>query len=220
MEQNNQSVAEPLQPYMKKRQAQAVRLVAQNKYDEAFELEPNSYGVFYEILEKIFVLVGECNHCANCCRHSLLLINGKPFDTVEEFEKSFEKYPENKQWIPITDKAERLFFSCRHISDDNSCPIYEQRPDHCRNYPNSRTKIPEHCGFRQKINLRKNEIKNPELLQKIKENARMIGLQKEYLKTMYPEVFSPIGIIVFAAKLIFAIIFSLPRKLLLRILKR
>jgi hypothetical protein len=193
---------EKQQIYITPKDATTILLIARRKFDEAYALDPESRLILSGILDQIFVRVGQCNYCASCCRNSMLMINGRPITTQDEYENLCQGKPEYRKWIFKEMKEGKMFFSCSLVTKDNRCGDYENRFPLCKKYPNSGTLIPGHCGYKLTVNLGRNEIRDPELRGKIKAHARKVGLQKEVLKAIYPEAFNPLGAVSLLAKAI------------------
>ena len=69
-----------------------------------------------------------CNGCHLCCEYFLITLTDVPDDALEFFET----------WgIVVDDQGEskllKIFSPCQHLTE-NGCNIYEQRPQHCREW--------------------------------------------------------------------------------------
>ncbi len=80
----------------------------------------------------------DCLTCANCCKSSPPLITKSDIRRIASHlnisNKNFER-----QYV-ITDYNGEMSFSfvpCRFLQEDNTCAIYEVRPDACRRYPHT-----------------------------------------------------------------------------------
>lgn len=76
-----------------------------------------------------------CSHCeAKCCRYFALSIENpttwKQFDEIRWFlmHEFATAFVEGKDWYLL------VHTPCRHLRSDNTCGIYEKRPNICRSY--------------------------------------------------------------------------------------
>jgi uncharacterized protein len=110
--------------------------------------------IFYNELKTIHTNVfakTNCLTCANCCKTSPPLISKSDIRRIASFlnitPKNFER-----QYV-ITDHNGEMSFSfvpCRFLQDDNTCSIYDVRPEACRRYPHTDEK---EYTLRTKLNL-------------------------------------------------------------------
>ncbi|MFH0702750.1 MAG: hypothetical protein V2B14_04330 [bacterium] len=72
-----------------------------------------------------------------------------PYKNIEEARKEFPEYIDRV--IFNQDKDEKIyFFYCQYITKDNTCSIYEKRPEMCKEFPNNPLIILQpNCGFNQ-----------------------------------------------------------------------
>jgi Fe-S-cluster containining protein len=72
-----------------------------------------------------------------------------PYDDIEEARKIFPEYIDVVE--SRLDAEEKIYFyHCPHITDENSCSIYEDRPQICRDFPNNPLAIlPFTCGYNE-----------------------------------------------------------------------
>jgi Fe-S-cluster containining protein len=70
-----------------------------------------------------------------------------PYKNIEEAKKVFPDYMEVVN--DYMDSDEKIYFyHCPHITEDNLCSIYEDRPQICSDFPNNPLAIlPPNCGF-------------------------------------------------------------------------
>jgi hypothetical protein len=96
---------------------------------------------------------GACNQCGKCCTNIYLVHGQKTIDSVALFEELKLQNPEYAYFKPIEQEGGELVFQCVHLQPNNTCGIYEQRPDFCRKYPSEHTllmgaKLADGCGYR------------------------------------------------------------------------
>lgn len=101
---------------------------------------------------KYYTRTGSCNQCGKCCTNIYLVHNKLTIETREEFEKLKADDPEFRYFEVADDTGHGLRFRCKHLQPDNSCAIYEDRPDFCRRYPSeysllSGGELAEGCGY-------------------------------------------------------------------------
>ena len=72
-----------------------------------------------------------------------------PYKDIEEARNVFPEYVD--LLISRLGKGEKLnFFHCKHLQGKNICPIYEDRPQICRDFPdNPLSVLPPVCGYCQ-----------------------------------------------------------------------
>lgn len=115
-------------------------------------------------------MTGQCCRCASPSTPAIELLKkaaeGNQFAT--DFFSIFIPYPNieeamiaNKEIVQRSLKASEdeknkvskeniVFYHCRYISDDNKCLIHEDRPQLCRDYPDSPFLIfPSGCAFEE-----------------------------------------------------------------------
>jgi Fe-S-cluster containining protein len=83
-----------------------------------------------------------CNRCAECCKFVILDKIKPTKDYLEYYRVRGWRYdPATKlTWIPCV---------CQHLLEDNSCGIYEDRPEYCKKYPlkTPGAAVPDSCAF-------------------------------------------------------------------------
>ncbi len=80
----------------------------------------------------------DCLACANCCRTTPALVNKEDINRIskhlklssKEFIKTYLLQDYNGEYI-----IRRV--PCTFLQDDNTCKIYEVRPEACRRYPHT-----------------------------------------------------------------------------------
>ncbi len=136
-----------------------------------------------------------CKMCAKCCRvltspllHDELkelAQNGDEY--AKDFLNIFEPYDSKYEAAIICkktvdnifsklradrknfDENEVTFYHCRYIQENNSCGIYEKRPELCRNFPsNPWVVVPPGCGYEGWLFKKREEKK--QYIRKLKED--------------------------------------------------
>jgi len=94
-------------------------------------------GLFYEAHEEAFQKI-DCLNCANCCKTTspifrdidIKRIAKKMKMGVSDFERKYLQMDEDDFWVLKTSP-------CAFLADDNTCGIYEYRPQACSEYPHT-----------------------------------------------------------------------------------
>ncbi len=97
----------------------------------------NLDDLFQDAHEKAFQKI-DCLNCGNCCKTTSPIfrdidvkrISKKLKCSTKEFENTYLKRDEDEDLILKT-------APCAFLSDDNSCSIYDIRPQACREYPHT-----------------------------------------------------------------------------------
>ncbi len=181
--------------FLSPKDSAAISLIVRRRFDEAYAIDTEDRLILSGILDQIFVRSGKCNQCGSCCNNAMLMINGQAITTRDEFENLCLQKPEYRKWVFKEMKDGKMFFACSMITKENTCGDYSNRFYICKAYPNSGSLIPEHCGYRLAVKLGKGEITNPQLILKVKAQARKVGLLKETMIALYPDAFNPLGAI-------------------------
>lgn len=72
-----------------------------------------------------------------------------PYENVEDVRKVFPEYIELVE-SSLDEDEKTYFYHCPHVTDDNLCSRYEERPEICKIFPdNPLTILPFDCGFCQ-----------------------------------------------------------------------
>jgi hypothetical protein len=101
--------------------------------------------------------VGSCNQCGKCCTNIYLVHGDRTIDNLPLFEELKGGNPEYHYFEPIIDEQDgSLVFRCSHLQPDNTCGIYENRPDFCRRYPSEQGllmggKLAAGCGYQFRL---------------------------------------------------------------------
>ena len=93
--------------------------------------------VFHELHDEVFEEI-DCLSCGNCCKTTSPIfrqvdvkrISKKMKMSEATFEKQYLRKDEDGDWVLQT-------APCSFLHDDNSCGIYEYRPQACREYPHT-----------------------------------------------------------------------------------
>jgi Fe-S-cluster containining protein len=100
---------------------------------------------------------GGCNQCGKCCSNIYLVHGDQTINSMALFEELKAQNPEYAYFKPILKEGEDgLVFQCQHLQADNTCGIYDHRPDFCRRYPSEHTllmggKLAEGCGYQFRL---------------------------------------------------------------------
>ncbi len=97
---------------------------------------------------------GACKMRGACCQNLILVDRGRPIVTIKGFERLVRRKPFHQMFVPREepDTEGILRFSCRNLTTEHRCGIYETRPDMCRTYPEPRMielggELLPGCGF-------------------------------------------------------------------------
>lgn len=101
---------------------------------------------------KYYVRTGQCNQCGKCCSGIYLIHGENVIDSVEMFDKLKERHEDYRHFVPIEETDTGVRFRCSHLQPDNSCGIYDNRPQFCKKYPSEATllfggSLAPSCGF-------------------------------------------------------------------------
>ena len=104
----------------------------------------------YFVPQKIkYTIEGECRKCGNCCRQirSYGLKNEKDLKIMQFFLPHYRRF-----FITGADEQGNIILSCKYLSEQGLCSVYEKRPSLCKNYPlkqlNYNAQMPDGCGYR------------------------------------------------------------------------
>jgi Fe-S-cluster containining protein len=111
--------------------------------------DPAQFGVQ---IGQYYKRSGECHTCGKCCKDIFLIHEERTIESLDEFESLKSENPEYTHFIPVRETMDGLQFQCKHLSVENRCQIYLNRPDFCRKYPSEKTillggKLAEGCGY-------------------------------------------------------------------------
>ena len=100
---------------------------------------------------ELFYIAGACKHSGNCCRHIVLVHEGKPMNDRADFERRMKDKQGYTQFSPHYEGDRIACFSCQWLTPHNKCAHYDRRPLFCRQYPMStfvqHSRIYDGCGF-------------------------------------------------------------------------
>jgi len=93
--------------------------------------------VFHELHEEVFEEI-DCLSCGNCCKTTSPIFRSVDVKRIAkkmkmsspDFEKQYLKKDDEGDWVLKT-------APCAFLHDDNSCGIYDYRPQACREYPHT-----------------------------------------------------------------------------------
>ena len=85
----------------------------------------------------MFLITGACRHSGNCCKDIQLFDQGVPIDHISDWHSFVTKHNLFKRFQPDLIGESISSFSCNCLSEENKCLDYHNRPNLCRNYPNS-----------------------------------------------------------------------------------
>lgn len=101
---------------------------------------------------------GSCNQCGKCCSHIYLVYGQQTINSLEMFEDIKANNPEYQSFKPILSQSSEdgILFQCIHLQADNTCGIYQDRPNFCRQYPSEHSllmggKLAEGCGYQFRL---------------------------------------------------------------------
>jgi len=90
----------------------------------------------------------ECNKCGACCKQHLQLLGTRPDDgmiLLLELRGGKVFKLRNEWWLELPVR-------CSKLNPDNTCSIYESRPNTCREYPKfvANELLPDECSFKRR----------------------------------------------------------------------
>ncbi len=95
------------------------------------------YPLLLDTHKKVFAKI-DCLSCANCCKSSPPIII---LSDIKRISKHLNISPKQfkRQYILEDINGEMSFniVPCRFLNDDNSCQIYDIRPEACRRFPHT-----------------------------------------------------------------------------------
>ncbi|HQQ95136.1 MAG TPA: YkgJ family cysteine cluster protein [Bacteroidia bacterium] len=93
--------------------------------------------VFHRVHEEVFETT-DCLSCANCCKTTSPIFYEKDIERASKalrmkpgtFTETFLKIDEDQDYVPN-------IIPCPFLENDNTCRIYESRPNACKEYPHT-----------------------------------------------------------------------------------
>jgi Fe-S-cluster containining protein len=93
-----------------------------------------------QLHEEVFSTT-DCLSCANCCKTTSPVFTGKDIERIAKF---FRLKPGQfiSQYLHIDEDNDYVLnvSPCPFLNTDNTCQVYEQRPQACREYPHTNRK--------------------------------------------------------------------------------
>ena len=96
-----------------------------------------------------YKITGKCLKCGKCCRYMY------SFDTytTTDFKIMQFLFPQYRRfYIRGKDEEGNLIFSCKYVTEEGLCSVYDKRPLMCRNYPAKKLAVfadmPDGCGYK------------------------------------------------------------------------
>ena len=105
-----------------------------------------------EVIGRYYKRTGHCNGCGECCKNIHLVHDEKTVTTLDTFEAMKRLHTEYEAFIPVAEDSDGLIFECSNLNPDNTCQVYDNRPDFCQNYPNEEGllrggSVPKDCSY-------------------------------------------------------------------------
>ncbi len=105
-----------------------------------------------------------------------------PYSSIEEARSVDARIVDNiinlKKIDGVYDEQKMTFYRCKYITDDNLCPIYEERPELCKHCPSTPWSIvPPDCGFEGWLFMEREKAK--ERVRKAKEELYELKLLRQ-----------------------------------------
>lgn len=89
-----------------------------------------------------------CKQCGKCCRMIYFKISKNPMEIAFYKTRGFEVVTLHKSRTNYV----KLQSKCPHLTEDNKCDIYTNRPMACRTFgmnESSQPYLPEGCGYKK-----------------------------------------------------------------------
>ncbi len=117
----------------KKKEAETKKLFNKIKKNRPNDLD----ATVHEIHEEVFSRM-DCLTCANCCKTTSPIFKIRD---IERLAKYLKLKPNDfiAKYLHIDEDHDYVLNSapCAFISGDNTCLVYDNRPDACREYPHT-----------------------------------------------------------------------------------
>lgn len=109
-----------------------------------------------EVVGKYYRRTGDCTLCGKCCQNIYLIHDEQTITSVEQFEALKPLNPDYQSFRPMDETEHGVTFACIHLQEDNSCGVYDDRPEFCRRYPNEEGLLkggylPPECGYQFEV---------------------------------------------------------------------
>jgi Fe-S-cluster containining protein len=102
---------------------------------------PHKLDQLVESLHEEVFAITDCLTCANCCKTTSPVFTTKD---IERLSKYFRQKPGQfiSQYLHIDEDNDYVLniAPCPFLNTDNSCMVYEHRPQACREYPHTNRK--------------------------------------------------------------------------------
>jgi Fe-S-cluster containining protein len=119
---------------------QAKKKEAENKklFNKLKKNRPNDLDeIVHDLHDEVFAEM-DCMTCANCCKTTSPIFKMRD---IERLAKHFKMKTNDfiSKYLHIDEDDDYVLNSapCAFLADDNSCIVYENRPDACREYPHT-----------------------------------------------------------------------------------
>ena len=112
-------------------------------------------SLYYEFLsyfipQKVkYRVEGECLKCGKCCKEirAYGMKNEKDLIIMQFFIPHYRRF-----FISKIDEKGDVVLSCKHLTENGLCGVYNKRPNVCKNYPaktiNFNGEMIEGCGYK------------------------------------------------------------------------
>ena len=108
--------------------------------------------LFRHLLERVIHIGGACQSTGQCCRSIDLFYRERPITTVRDWHAFLDDFPTLQHFQPTVFNGRIQSFDCHHLSANNRCLDYGNRPSLCRDYPRSfvlsHGTLHPGCGYR------------------------------------------------------------------------
>jgi len=117
----------------KKEEANNKKFFTKLKKNKSLDLDK----VVHQLHNEVFAET-DCMTCANCCKTTSPIFKMRD---IERISKHYRMKTNDfiEKYLHIDDENDYVLNSapCAFLADDNSCVIYDIRPDACREYPHT-----------------------------------------------------------------------------------
>ncbi|MFZ1751052.1 MAG: YkgJ family cysteine cluster protein [Saprospiraceae bacterium] len=103
------------------------------KYNKISDFDTILQDTHRQVFDKV-----DCLQCANCCRTIPAMITDEDIRRISKHLKISSKSFKKRHVLDDTYSGMTLNgVPCRFLNGDNTCAIYEVRPEACRRYPHT-----------------------------------------------------------------------------------